>query len=106
LNIPTTINHHRIITPIAQIGQGQNFNRERPDTDDSRHQTHTRNNRPPADFVFRGELLEAADRQRHFQPRFNQQISTQNKFAIESYLSSNNLTIDDDPRGRLLDQFV
>ncbi len=106
MNISATFNHLVINPPVQKNGQGQHFNRDRPNTDDSGQQTQARNSRLPSDFILRGELLDEADQQQGSRSRFNQQISPQNRAAIESYLSSKSVSIDDDPRGRLLDQFV
>lgn len=106
MNIPATINLHTTSPSLRQNGQGQNLNRERPNTEDSRQQTLPGNRKPPSDYVFRGELLDAVDQQQRFRPGFNQQVSPQNRLAIESYLSSDSISIDEDRRGRLLDQFV
>lgn len=106
MKLPATLNHLVITPPLQQSGQQRDFDREPANADDSRQQAQTRSNRPAADFVFRGELLDVVDQQRRYRPQFNQQIPPQNRLAIESYLSSHSVSVDNDPRGRLLDRFA
>ncbi len=106
MKLPVILSRLAITPPHQQNGQRRDFDHERAYSDDSGRQTQAGNEKPAADFVFRGELLDAVDQQRRFRPQFNQQIPPQNRLAIESYISSHSTLIDDDPRGRLLDRFV
>ncbi len=92
--------------PLRQNGQQQNFNRRRASDDESVRHADAKNNKPAADFVFRGEYLNANDQQRQYRSQFNQQVPPQNRVAIDRYLSSLSSSIDYDPRGQLLDRFV
>ena len=106
MKLPATLNHPVITLPLQQNGQQRDYDHGRTSANNSSQQAQARGNRPDADLVFRGELLNAGDQQRRYRPQFNQQIPPQNRLAIESYLSSHAASIDYDPRGQLLDRFV
>lgn len=106
MNIPATVNNLAIASPLKQNGQTQHFDRDRPATEDSRRQSRTAQGNAPSDVVFRGELLDVVDQQQPDRPPFNRQIPARNQLAIENYLSSASGNNGNDPRGRLLDQYV
>ncbi|MCP4431143.1 MAG: hypothetical protein GY806_09215 [Gammaproteobacteria bacterium] len=107
MSIPATIQQYNIVLPThRQQDQDARFSRERNDAQASRQNMQSRHERPTTEYVFRGELLDAVDQQRRYRPQPAQQVSPQNRIAIENYLASDGISVNDDPRGRILDQFV
>ena len=106
MNTQVTFNNLAIRQPLQQNGQSQNFNRERATADENRQQVQPAANRLSAEYVARGELLDSLGKDKRYKPQFNQQIAPQNRVAIEQYTASDSLSINNDPRGRLLDRYV
>ncbi len=106
MNIPVTYNNLALQHSPFQNDQSQNFNRERPPEDNSRRDVQAQSGSVAQDRVFRGELLEAVENEKRNQPQFNQNISPQNRQAIETYNAGGTVSPDRDPRGQLLNQFV
>jgi len=106
LNTQVTFNNLAIRQSPQQNGQSQNFNRDRAAVDENSQQLQPGSGRRPTDYVARGELLDSLGKDKRYKPQFNQQIAPQNRTAIEQYAASNSLSVNDDPRGRLLDQYV
>ncbi len=106
MNTQVTFNSLAIRQPSQQNGQSQNFNRERATVDENSQQVQPGSSRRTAEFVARGELLDSLGKDKQYKPQFNQQIAPQNRTAIEQYATSSSISVNDDPRGRLLDQYV
>lgn len=107
MTIPANIQRYNIVLPTPrQQDQDPRFNRERNDAYNSRQSLQSHRERPATEYLYRGELLDAVEQQRHYKSQPGQQVSPQNRLAIESYLASDGLSVNDEPRGRLLDRFV
>lgn len=57
----------------------------------------------PSSYVYRGELLEAVAYNRHYRPRFNQQVDPENQRAIDSY---RRVAAEPPLVGQILDGFI
>jgi len=106
LNTQVTFNNLVIRQSPQQNGQSQSFNRERASVDGNSQQVQPGSSRRPTEYVARGELLDSLGKDKRYKPQFNQQIAPQNRAAIEQYASGNSISVNGDPRGRVLDQFV
>ena len=106
MNTQVTFNNLAIRQPPQQNGQSQSFNRERASVDENGQQVQPGSSWRTTEYVARGEVLDSLGKDKSYKPQFNQQIAPQNRAAIEQYATSNSISVNDDPRGRVLDQFV
>ena len=107
MSIPATIQQYNLVLPtVRQQDQDARYNRNSADANASRQNLQSHRERPTSEYIYRGELLDAVEQQRRYKAQPGQQVSPQNRLAIESYQASDGLSADNDPRGRLLDRFV
>ena len=107
MTIPATVAPIKIVpTTFRHNGQDNPNQRARHNEDASRQALQPRAEFQATEHIFRGELLDEAVRQQRHRPQPGQQVLPQNRVAIESYLASDDLNGNHDPRGRLLDRYV
>lgn len=92
---------YNIVLPVPrQQDQDPRFNRDPRDANTLPQGLPQSLQRSESDRIVRGELLDVIEQQRRNSVFSGQQVSPQNRVAIENYLSA------DDPRGRLLDRLA
>jgi hypothetical protein len=102
--ISETNRRYNIVPPVPrQQDQDPRFTRDARDARDANTLTQglARNSpRSDSDRIVWGELLDVLEQQRHNNALAGQQVSPENRIAIENNLSG------DDPCGRLLDRLA
>ena len=91
-----------------------------PSANDERHQPNDRghtstdsdfvdrrqNRQKSSEYVFRGEVLQSVENDKHYNPNYNQHIDPQNREAISNYQSTSVVRIETQSLGLIVDQFI
>ena len=92
---------YNIVLPVPrQQDQFSRLDRDPRESNTLRQSPAQNFQRTDSERIVRGELLDVIEQQRRNNAFSGQQVSPQNRVAIENYLSG------DDPRGRLLDRLA
>ena len=90
----------------AQSGLRQDLDADSSRFKQTQGQSYDAGDEAPDKKVYRGEVLEAANNDRRYNPNFNQQVDPRYQDAIASYQNSQLLAQNPSTPGAILDRYV